>query len=71
MRPRFALALACVLLALRRFKPLLVMSIGAAIPVCAYAAFSLARGGYWLPNSVALKGAQGEPHLQREILLVA
>jgi hypothetical protein len=57
---------ACVLLALRRWKPLLVMTIGAAAPVCAYAAFSLARGGYWLPNSVALKGAQGDhPSLAR------
>lgn len=50
----------CLLLARRRWKPLLAMSIGAAVPVLSYAAFSLAHGGYWLPNSVALKGAQGD-----------
>lgn len=50
----------CVLLALRRWKPLLATSLGAAVPVCSYAVFSVAHGGYWLPNSVALKGAQGD-----------
>lgn len=62
----FVLPAACVLLALRRWKPLLALSAGAALPVCAYAAFSMAHGGYWLPNSVALKGAQGDhPSLWR------
>ena len=50
----------CILMATRRWEPLLAISIGAAVPVCGYAAFSLAHGGYWLPNSVALKGAQGD-----------
>src|SRR5579872_130022 len=62
----FVLPAGCVLIALRRWKPLLAMSLGAAVPVCAYAAFSMAHGGYWLPNSVALKGAQGDhPSLWR------
>lgn len=48
----------CVLIWQRHWKPAFVMALAAAIPVAAYAAFSLAHGGYWLPNSVALKGAQ-------------
>ncbi len=62
----FVLPGGCVLLAMRRWKPLLAMSFGAVVPVCAYAVFSVTHGGYWLPNSVALKGAQGDhPSLLR------
>lgn len=48
----------CVLVWERRWKAGLAMAVAAAAPVAAYAAYSLAHGGYWLPNSVALKGVQ-------------
>lgn len=47
-----------ILAAQRKWKPAFAIGLGAAIPVCSYAAFSLAHSGYWLPHSVALKGAQ-------------
>lgn len=50
----------CILALGRRWKPALAAGIGAAIPVVSYAIFSLAHGGTWLPNSVALKGAGGD-----------
>lgn len=56
----FVLPAGCVLVAQRRWKPLFSVCAGAAVPVLAYAAFSMAHGGYWLPNSVALKGAEGD-----------
>jgi hypothetical protein len=49
-----------VLVLQHRWKPALAIAVGAAIPVCAYAIFSMAHGGYWLPNSVALKGVSGD-----------
>lgn len=48
----------CLLAFERRWKPALTIATAAAIPVLGYAAFSIANGGYWLPNSVAVKGAQ-------------
>lgn len=54
----FFVAPAClILLVQRRWKLLFAMSIGAAVPVVGYAWFSMAHGSYWLPQSVALKGA--------------
>jgi hypothetical protein len=50
----------CALALQRRWKSALVVAIGAAVPVGWYAIFSLAHGGTWLPNSVALKGAGGD-----------
>ncbi|HEX4006413.1 MAG TPA: glycosyltransferase family 39 protein [Acidobacteriaceae bacterium] len=50
----------CVLALERRWKPAFAIALGAAVPVCLYAAFSIAHGGYWLPNSVALKGVTGD-----------
>jgi hypothetical protein len=50
----------CALALQRRWKSALVVAIGAAVPVGGYAIFSLAHGGTWLPNSVALKGAGGD-----------
>jgi len=52
----FVLPAGCALVLQRRWKAALAMSLGAAVPVVAYAIFSLAHGGYWLPNSVAVKG---------------
>lgn len=54
----FVLPACCILLLQRRWKPALVIALAAGIPVCAYAGYSIAHGGYWLPNSVALKGIQ-------------
>ena len=48
----------CILLLQRRWRNATMVAIGAAIPVIVYAGFSQAHGGFWLPNSVALKGAQ-------------
>lgn len=56
----FVAAGVCVLAWQRRWKAAAAILAGAAIPVAAYAAFSMAHGGYWLPNSVALKGASGD-----------
>ena len=56
----FVAAAACVLAWQRRWKTVAAVLLGAALPVVAYAAFSMAHGGYWLPNSVALKGASGD-----------
>ncbi|HEY6448298.1 MAG TPA: glycosyltransferase family 39 protein [Acidobacteriaceae bacterium] len=50
----------CVLAFQRRWKAACAVAVGAAVPVCAYAAFSMAHGAYWLPNSVALKGVSGD-----------
>jgi hypothetical protein len=50
----------CVLAGERRWKAAGAILAGAALPVAVYAAFSMAHGGYWLPNSVALKGANGD-----------
>jgi len=64
----FFAAPACAILLLeRRWKPALAVGVGAAIPVGAYAAFSIAHGGAWLPNSVALKGA----HVHRSLFGMA
>ena len=52
----FVLPAGCALVLERRWKSAFAMSLGAALPVVAYAVFSLAHGGYWLPNSVAVKG---------------
>jgi hypothetical protein len=55
----FFVAPACCILVLgRRWKAAATIVVSAAIPVAAYAAYSLAHGAYWLPNSVALKGAE-------------
>ncbi len=55
----FFAAPACLILLLeRRWKPALAVGVGAVLPVGGYAVFSIAHGGAWLPNSVALKGAQ-------------
>jgi len=49
----------CVLAGQRRWRAAATTATAAALPVFAYALFSLAHGGYWLPNSVALKGVGG------------
>jgi hypothetical protein len=41
----------------KRWRAALTTAVAAVIPVCIYGWFSVAHGGYWLPNSVALKGA--------------
>jgi hypothetical protein len=47
----------------RRWREAITTAGAAALPVCAYALFSIAHGGSWLPNSVALKGAgMGSTH---------
>lgn len=57
----FFVAPALVALALQRhWKAAISIALGAAIPVVSYAAFSLAHGAWWLPNSVALKGTGGD-----------
>lgn len=56
----FVAAAVCVLAWERRWKAAGAILAGAAVPVVAYAAFSMAHGGTWLPNSVALKGASGD-----------
>jgi hypothetical protein len=45
-----------ILLVHRRWLRALVIAASAWIPVGVYALFSRAHGGYWLPNSVAIKG---------------
>jgi hypothetical protein len=50
----------CLLVGERRWRAATTILAAGAVPVCAYAWFSLAHGGYWLPNSVALKGVGGE-----------
>jgi hypothetical protein len=40
----------------RRWLRVLVIGVSAWIPVLIYGVFSVAHGGWWLPNSVALKG---------------
>ncbi len=48
---------AVALLLLRgAFRRAITLALAAAVPVLSYAAWSLAHGAYWLPNSVALKG---------------
>ncbi|HET7349095.1 MAG TPA: hypothetical protein VFJ10_17285, partial [Acidobacteriaceae bacterium] len=57
----FFVAPACLLLLVqRRWKLLIAVAAGAALPVAAYAWFSVAHGSYWLPQSVALKGAHAK-----------
>ena len=57
----FFVAPACCILAWQhRWKSAFAIAAGAALPVCAYAIFSVAHGAYWLPNSVALKGTGGD-----------
>ena len=46
----------CFLLLSKRWKAAFAIGLSAMIPVCIYAAVSLAHGAAWLPNSVALKG---------------
>ena len=57
----FFVAPACLLLLVqRRWKLLMAIAAGAALPVAGYAWFSVAHGSYWLPQSVALKGAHAK-----------
>ena len=44
------------LVAARKFAKALAIAVSALVPIGAYALFSINQGGYWLPNSVALKG---------------
>jgi hypothetical protein len=44
-----------ILAILKRWVDALVVAFSATLPVCAYALFSIAHHGYWLPNSVSLK----------------
>jgi len=43
----------------KRWKRALELGALAWLPVVAYGAFSLSKGWYWLPNSIAMKGASG------------
>jgi hypothetical protein len=52
----FALTGVGFLLLFRQFAKALAVAVSASIPVSAYALFSIHHGGYWLPNSVAIKG---------------
>ena len=47
-----------VLLIERRWLRALIVAVSAWIPIGLYAWFSVAHGGYWLPNSVAIKGVR-------------
>ena len=51
-----AAAAVLVLLLQRRWVRAGVIAVAAWVPVGIYAWFSMAHGGYWLPNSVAIKG---------------
>jgi hypothetical protein len=48
-----------ILIARRKWFRAFTLVTAALLPVCGYAVFSLAHGGYWLPNSVSLKGLRG------------
>jgi len=53
----FMIAVACLLfLGQRQIRAAVSLGLAAATPLAIYAAFSVLQGGYWLPNSVALKG---------------
>ena len=55
----FVVASACVIFALqRRWKAAATILVASALPVAAYAAYSVSHGAGWLPNSVSLKGAE-------------
>lgn len=43
----------------KRWRWAILMSSLAWLPVIAYGAISLSKGWYWLPNSIAMKGASG------------
>jgi hypothetical protein len=45
-----------VLITQRRWARAATLSAAALVPVCAYALFSISHHGFWLPNSIALKG---------------
>ena len=47
-----------LLIFIRQWTKSVAVAVGSVIPVAVYAAFSLRHGGYWLPNSIALKGLQ-------------
>ena len=40
----------------RKWSRAAIIAVAAWVPVCGYALFSISHGGYWLPNSVAIKG---------------
>jgi hypothetical protein len=46
----------CFLLVFRQFTKALAVGVSALSAVGVYAIFSVYQGGYWLPNSVAIKG---------------
>jgi hypothetical protein len=48
-------AVAALLMARKPLRSLLI-TVAAAVPVVFYAVFSAFHGGYWLPNSISLKG---------------
>jgi hypothetical protein len=53
----FMVAVGCLMLAVRRkWMRAAIIALAAWLPICSYAVFSIAQHGYWLPNSIALKG---------------
>jgi hypothetical protein len=63
----FMASVAFLLLAYqRRWIRAMTIAVSAALPVGAYALFSISHHGYWLPNSIALKGAHA--HLRDAII---
>jgi len=53
----FMAAMGCLMLLGRReWIRAGTIAFAAWLPICAYALFSIAQHGYWLPNSIALKG---------------
>lgn len=56
----FMAVVGCLLLiAKRQWMKAAIVAAAAWLPVCCYALYSFAHGGYWLPCSVALKGMHG------------
>jgi hypothetical protein len=47
-----------LLIAARRWRRAVLVAVAAWLPIFTYALFSISHNGYWLPNSVALKGVQ-------------
>jgi hypothetical protein len=57
-------------IAQRKWSRAAIVAAAAWLPVCVYTLFSVAHGGYWLPNSVAIKGLQAHGFSSGRLLLV-
>jgi hypothetical protein len=66
----FVVFVACVLLlGRRRFAAAVALGGAALAPVVVYGAVSVANGGFWLPNSVLLKGSRPDFHSAGGVVL--